>query len=133
VFPVDVNAVLTLQLFCASQHLTWQSSPRGSVADVVSVVGFAWLVRANQNSPQSCVYWLDDMIQLINFILGSLLAGLRIFALVYLAVLLILKATRFPMQLVKPLTKGIPDWVAPEEAPAPLFNCWSATGPRKLP
>jgi uncharacterized membrane protein len=56
------------------------------------------------------------MSKLINFILGSLLAGLLILAPVYLGVLLILKATQSLMQLVRPLTKLIPDWIAHGEA-----------------
>ena len=51
----------------------------------------------------------------INLVLSSLLAGVLILAPVYLAVLLLLKATQSFMQLVSPVAKLLPDWVAHEE------------------
>lgn len=69
----------------------------------------------------SRAYWPEDMRKLINFILGTLLAGLLILAPVYLAVLLILKATQSLMQLVRPVAALIPEWVAHEEALALIF------------
>lgn len=56
------------------------------------------------------------MKKLFNFVFGSLLAGVLILAPVYLAALLLLKAASSLVQLVKPIAKLLPDWVAREDA-----------------
>jgi uncharacterized membrane protein len=53
--------------------------------------------------------------KLVNFILGSLLAGALILAPVYLAVLLLLKAIGSAVQLVRPIAKVLPAWVQRED------------------
>jgi len=55
------------------------------------------------------------MSKLVNFILGSLLAGVLILAPLYLAVLLLLKAIGSVVQLVHPIAKLLPDWVHRED------------------
>jgi uncharacterized membrane protein len=51
------------------------------------------------------------MSKLVNFVLGSLLAGVLILAPLYLAVLLLLKAVGSVVQLAHPIAKLLPDWV----------------------
>lgn len=55
------------------------------------------------------------MNKLVNFILGSLLAGVLIVAPLYLAVLLLLKAVGSVIQLVHPIAKLLPDSVRRED------------------
>lgn len=55
------------------------------------------------------------MSRIIKFFLGSLLAGVLILAPVYLAVLLLLKATGSIMDLVKPIAKMLPGGVGRED------------------
>jgi uncharacterized membrane protein len=57
----------------------------------------------------------------VDFLLGTVLAGLLILAPIYLAVLLLLKATASLLQLVKPLTRLLPPLVIHENAIALLL------------
>jgi uncharacterized membrane protein len=56
-----------------------------------------------------------SMSKLVNFVLGSFLAGVLILAPIYLAVLLLLKAIGSVVQLVHPIAKLFPDWVHRED------------------
>ncbi|HXW74620.1 MAG TPA: DUF502 domain-containing protein [Steroidobacteraceae bacterium] len=55
------------------------------------------------------------MSKLVNFVLGSVLAGVLILVPLYLAVLLLLKAIGSVVQLVHPIAKLFPDWVHRED------------------
>jgi len=63
----------------------------------------------------------DERSGLLSFILGRLLAGVLVLAPIYLGVLLLLKAMGSLMQLVKPVAKALPDWVAREDVLALLL------------
>jgi len=61
------------------------------------------------------------MRKLVDLLLGSLVTGFVMLVPVYLAILLLLKAMNSLMQLVKPISRILPPWVAHEQLIAVLF------------
>jgi uncharacterized membrane protein len=55
------------------------------------------------------------MKQLVKFVVSRLLAGLLVIAPIYLAVLLLLKAMKSLMGLVRPFAKLLPEWLPAEQ------------------